>query len=106
MALARDQERIAGQERIDPAQDRLGAVGDLGRLGAALHHRGADRGGVFGPRVVVGHDDHIREGGGGLAHQRPFQPVAVAARAEDHDDAAKDMGPQRLQRRGERARLV
>ena len=102
MPLARDQERVARLQTIHRAQDRLGAVADLGGLGAALQNRRPDRGGVLGPRVVVGHDHDIGFRRGGPAHQRPFAPIPVPARAEDDMQAAKDMGAQRPERRFQR----
>ena len=48
----------------------------------------ADRGRVLGARVVVGHDQHVGEAGGDLAHDRPLAGIAVPAGAEHHDDLA------------------
>ena len=107
MTLAADQQRVARLQRIDTAQDRLGPVGDLGRVGArAGHDGGTDQGRVLGPGVVVGDDHHIGMIARGLAHQRALAPVAVAARADDADDAPHHMRTQRLQRGDHRARLV
>ena len=84
MPLARDQERIAPASRPSTARRiALGAVADLGGLGAALQNRRPDRGGVLGPGVVVGHDHDIGFRRGGPAHQGPLAPVPVPARAED-----------------------
>lgn len=57
-------------------------------------------------RIVVGDDDMIGVPGRDLAHDRPLARVAVAAGAEDHDELALRVGPERLQRLGERIGLV
>ena len=72
MPLARDQERVARLQTIHRAQDRLGAVADLGGLGAALQNRRPDRGGVLGPRVVRRSRSRYR-----LPSRRPGPSAAV-----------------------------
>ena len=44
--------------------------------------------GFSAARVVRGHDHDVRALHGRLAHERSLPAIAVAARAEDHDDAA------------------
>ena len=61
---------------------------------------------VFGARVVVGDDDGVGVLFGGLCHQRPFAPVAVAAAAEDAPQFARHMGAHALQDVGKRRRGV
>ena len=95
-----------GNKRIDPAQDRLGPVADLIGIRASRKNRGADRGGLFGARVVVGHIKHIGMGLGRRAHQRALQPIPVATCAEDHDDPPHHMRAQRLQRGLDRIRRM
>ena len=82
------------------------AIADLGGAGRRGEDRGADRGGVFAARIVVGDDDAVGLGGGDGAHQGPLAAVAVAAGAEHHDEPAAGVGPQRLERLGERIGLV
>ena len=48
---------------------------------------GDDRVGVLRARVVGGDDDLVGQARGDLAHERALAAVAVAARAEDDDDA-------------------
>ena len=54
VALARDQQRIAGLERVDRTQDRLGPVANFCCIGAGGHDLGTDRCRVLGTGVVVG----------------------------------------------------
>ena len=61
---------------------------------------------MFAARIVVGDDDVIGEAGGDAAHDRPLALVAVAAAAEHAHEPAGREGPQRLQRRFQRVRLV
>ena len=44
--------------------------------------------GLLRARVVVGHDDHVGEPRGEVAHERPLAGVSVAAGPEDHDQPA------------------
>ena len=107
VSLARDQQGIARLQGIDAAQDRLGPVGDLGRLGARTLQDGmADGGGILGPRIVIRHDDHVGMVSGSLTHQWALGAVAVAAGADDNNDPAHHMRAQRLQGRDHRAGLV
>ncbi len=73
---------------------------------AARQDRGADGGGVFAARIVVGDDDAVGFCRGDGAHQRPLAAIAVAAGAEYHDEPAGHVGPQRFERLGERIGLV
>ena len=95
MPLARDQKRISRHQRIDGAKNCLGPVGNLVRVGAGLQDSGADQGGVFGARVVVGDIKKIGMFAGSFAHQRAFGAVTVATSAKDHDDPPHDMRTQR-----------
>ena len=93
VALACDDDDVAGARKVERGGDRGPSVALLEDLGAvpragALEHRGADRAGCSRARVVVGHDDHVGEPRGELAHERPLAGVAVAAGAEDHDQPA------------------
>ena len=97
MALARHQQRISGTKRIDTAQDRFGAVGDLGGLGTGGEDGGADAGGIFRAGVVVGDKDDVGVFRRRLAHQRTFAAVAVAARAKHHHKAAQHVRAQGAQ---------
>ena len=73
---------------------------------AAGQDGGADRGGIFAARIVVGDDHAIGLVGRDRAHQRPLALIAVAAGAEHHDQFALGVRPQRVQRLGQRIRLV
>ena len=56
---------------------------------------GADRCGVLGARVVVGHDHQVGEPRGELAHERALAGVPVAPGAEDDDQPAGGSGRRR-----------
>ena len=79
VALAGDQQRVAWAKGIDPAQDGFGPVAHLQSLGAALPHRGADRGRVLAARVVVGDDHEVGRPGRGLPHERALGAVPASA---------------------------
>src|SRR4051812_47309955 len=88
VTLAGDQQDVARLERGHGAADRLAAIAHLAhvrRVGRPLHDGGADRGGIFAARIVVGDDDAVGALGGDGAHQGALALVAVAAGAE-HDD--------------------
>ena len=57
--------------------------------GAPVEDRLADRRRILRARVVVGDDDDVGMLGSGASHQRPLAGVAVAAGAEDDDEAAR-----------------
>ena len=67
---------------------------------------GADRGRVFGARVVVGDDQQFGPGGRGGAHQRALGPVAVPAGAEHDQQPARDLRTQGVEQRGDGGGLV
>ena len=106
VALAGDQQRIARLQRRYRGADRLGAVADFA---------GASRGCRIAARIASGFSLRglssvtmtlIGIFSGDRAHQRPLAGIAVAAGAEHHDELASGIGPQRLQRLGERVGLV
>src|ERR1043166_7417206 len=99
VTLAGDQQHIARLKRGHRAADRLTPIADLAnvrRAGGAVHDGGADRGGIFAARIVVGNDDAIGALGGNGAHQRTLALVAIAAGAEYDNELTFDIGPQRL----------
>ena len=102
MALAREQHDVARFRFRNGGGDRLSPVADLARLRSAGKHRLADRRGVLGAWIVVGDDHHIAQPRRDLAHRRALAFVAIAARAENGDQPARDMGPKRGNRRSDR----
>src|SRR6478609_4804813 len=99
MTLAGDQQHVARFKRGHGTADRLTAVADLShvrRTRGAVHDGGADRGGIFAPRIVVGDDDTVGTLCSDRAHQRALTLVAIAAGAEHDDELTLDVGPQRL----------
>ena len=65
-------------------------------------HLGADRRRVLAARIVVGDDDHVGQPRRDRAHRPALALVAVAAGAEDGDQPALDVRPQRRDRRFQR----
>src|SRR6185369_10818373 len=61
---------------------------DLHVRPGALEDRLDDLDGLLGARVVVRHDDGVRELPRDLAHERPLVAIAVTAGTEHHDDPA------------------
>ena len=61
-----------------------------------------DRRRILAPRIVVGDDDEVGQPGRDRAHLGPLADVAVAAGAEDDDQPAPGVGPERLDRRLDR----
>lgn len=106
VALAGDQQRIAGLQRRNPGPDRLGAVTDIPGTFRSSQDGGADGFRLLAARIVVGDDDMIGILDRDRPHQRPLAGVAIAAGAEDDDELASGVGPQRLQRLRQRVRLV
>src|SRR3954454_4811564 len=96
--LAGDQQHIARLECGHRSVNRLASVADLAhvwRTRRAVHDGGADRAGVFAPRIVIGDDDAVGVLGGYSAHQCTLALVTVAAGAEHNDELAFDIRPQR-----------
>ena len=84
MALAGNEQHISGPEAGDCGTDRFVAIADLDGAGRGGDDCGADRGGVFAARIVVGDDDAVGLCGRDRPHQRTLAAVAVAAGAQ-HD---------------------
>ena len=77
VALAGDQQHVAGLKRRDGAADRLAAVADLADVRArrrAVEDGGADRRRIFAARIVVGDDDAVGALRRDRAHQRRACP--------------------------------
>ena len=106
MALAGDQQHVAGFQLGNAGADRLGAVADFGRACCRGQNSGADRGRALAARIVVGDDDAVGILLRDAAHDRPLAGIAVATGAEHHHQSAGGIGPQRLQRFRQRVRLV
>ncbi len=67
---------------------------------------GEDGGGIFGAGIVAGGDDEIAALARGLAHFRALGAVAVAAAAEERDDARAGCGGHLAGERGQVAQRV
>src|SRR5260370_32819317 len=105
MTLSGNEERIAVAEHCDSGPDREAAIADLDRAGRGGEDRGADGGGLLRARVIVGDDDDIGAARRDLAHLRPLARVAIAAAAEDDDQALAHEGAKRRERLFERIGL-
>ena len=96
MALAGEQDDVAGPGPLERGRDGRPAVGDqqqvvvaalAGRFGAA-RDRLEDRVAVLAARVLVGHDHEAGPLARDPAHQRALGGVTLAGRAEDRDEPA------------------
>jgi hypothetical protein len=96
MTFAGDYQHVASAQVAHRRPDRLGAVADLLGAGCRRQDRGADRRGVLAAGIVVGDDDAIGLLGRDPAHQRALGAVAVAAAADDADEAPGGEGAQRV----------
>src|SRR5690606_40142534 len=85
--LAGDDQRISRPQHGDGGPDRLPPVADFLRLWYRLQDRPADRGRVLRARIVVRHDDDIRQLSRAPAHDGPLARVTIAAAAEDQNHA-------------------
>ena len=106
MALARNQQHVAGFEIGHGTADRLIAVADLFGVWRTAPNSGPDRAGLFAARIVVRDDHAVRLLGRYRAHDGPLAGVAVAAGAEHNDEFAAHIGTQRVKHFGERIGLV
>ena len=106
VALAGDQHNILATGHPQRGGDGLPPVADFMHGGAARahprQHGGADGGGVFTARIVVGDDGDVGLACGDAAHFRALAGIAVAAGAEYHDQPAANMRTQRCYRGGQR----
>src|SRR5262249_30077988 len=112
VALARDQDDVAGACPADgmgdggaPVTDRedLGAITGPGGAGEVC---GADGGWIFAAGMVVGDDDEVGQLCGNAPHWISLSPIAVAACAQHDREPAAGLPPQILQHRLQRAGLV
>ena len=106
MALAGDQENIAGAQIGNRCPDCLTPVADFRGAGGGGEDGGADGGWLFAARIIVSDDYPVGLGGGDFTHQRPLAAIAIAAGAENDDKFAARRGPQRVEGFGERVGLV
>src|SRR3954454_16288317 len=98
VALARDHEHVAGLGHVDRLLDRRAAVDlDLDAARAALEDRVDDRVRVLAAGVVGGDERDVRTLARDRAHERALGAVAVAAGAEDDDEAVLRERPGRTQ---------
>ena len=72
-----------GRTPLMPAPGKLRAAGQR-----PAHHGGADGGGVFAARVVVGHEDRIRRPGSSPPHGLALGKIALPPRPEHSDKLA------------------
>ncbi len=70
-----------------PRRDRLDGVAHAAGLEPGLDF-GEDRARIFGARIVAGGDDEVASLARGVAHLGALGAVAIAAAAEERDDAA------------------
>ena len=99
MPFSGDDHHIPVTHHFDGGLDGGAAIADLDGVGAAGADLGADGGGIFRTRIVVGDDGDIGQTPGDGAHQRPLAAIPVAAGAEDHDQPPRRMRPQGVQHR-------
>ena len=94
MSLSGEQDDVAGLRGTDRALDGGATVFFDDEWRVRLANAGDDLfddgGGPLAARVVAGHDDQVAGFSGGKAHLRTLGAVAVAAAAEERDDAAVD----------------
>jgi hypothetical protein len=89
VAFAGDENEVAWSGEFDGAADGGFAIFDnfvVGELEAGFHI-GEDLAGVFGAGVVGSEDDVVGEGFSGASHEGAFGFIAVAAAAEDAEEA-------------------
>ncbi len=94
VALTGDDDQVAFAGQAQGLGDGFAPVGYNGiglfsRFLDAFLNFAKDGQGVLGARVVRCQDDPIGQFGRGPPHRPSFQPVAVAARAEHHQEAAR-----------------
>src|SRR3954454_21783906 len=89
----------------DCRMNGLGPISAFARTLRTLPNLGADRGGLFGARVVVGHDHGVALLDRDPAHDRPLAPVPVAAAAEHAYEPSLSEGTKRVEHMGQRVGL-
>src|SRR6516164_2686078 len=85
MALAGNQQDVAGLQFSDGPSDRLAPIADLSGAGRCSHDSGADRRGILAAGIVVGDNYAVGFSCSDRAHQRPLAGIAIAPGAE-HDE--------------------
>src|SRR4051812_13815436 len=86
MALAGDEQRIAGLKRGNAGLDGFGTVADISRALGCSEDGSAYRRRIFAARIVVGDDDAVGVFARDRTHQRALAGVTIAAGAEHHDE--------------------
>src|SRR5207244_8138534 len=109
--LAGHQDEIARARVADGERDRRAPVwfDDVAGHARGTHalldvREDAQR--ILGARVVGGEDDEVAPPRGGLAHEGPLAPVAVAAAAEDRDQPPARERTEHVERTRERVGRV
>ncbi len=99
MPLAGDQHHVLRGRLEHRSLYRAAPVGLAPRLAAhAARDRSDDAHRILAARVVGGDQHAIGTAGGGGAHQRALRWIAIAAGAENHDEAAAALRGERTQR--------
>ena len=88
MAFSGNDKNIPSLKHSHGSRDRGAPVANFECAGRCGQNRGTDCGGIFGARIVIGHNDHIGTIYGDFAHDRTLARVPVTAAAEDHDKPA------------------
>ena len=91
VAFAGKDDHIAALRAAQDVRDGFGAVeydfGTAAGFAHALQGFARDGVGIFAARVIASDNDDVRSERGGAAHLRPLAAVAVAAAAEQGEDA-------------------
>src|SRR5438046_5808114 len=88
VALAREEHDVATPRLVDRGEDRhLPLLDGFDGPAHAAQDLLDDRLRLFRPRVVAGDDHVVREARGGRAHHRALARIAIAAAAENADEA-------------------
>jgi hypothetical protein len=106
MALPGYQQHVTTAQFGDGSADRFAPVANFDGAGHRGQDGGADGRGILGTRIVIGHDHPIGLGRSDGAHHRALAAIAIAACPEDNNEPGRDHRPQRIERFGERVRLV
>ena len=106
MALASNQQDIAGANAGQRCGNGFVATGDFNGCRTGGDDGGTDAGRILGARVIIGHKHLIGTGAGDVSHFGTFSGIAVAATAEQNDKLAGCSRLQRRQRRRQRIRRM
>ena len=99
MALASNQQDIAGANAGQRCGNGFVATGDFNGCRTGGDDGGTDAGRILGARVIVGDKHLISTGAGDMPHFGTFSGIAVATAAEQNDKFSGGGRSQRRQRR-------